>query len=254
MKLSIHNLNITIANKSICHDLNLELHENQIWGLLGPNGSGKTTLLHTLAGLHKPTSGEIFLATKNIRHLSAKKISQQLAILFQEIHFAFPQTVWEFCLAARYPHLNLFKQENDHDKEIVTDALNKLELLNYKHRLVTRLSGGEKRRLAIASLLAQTTEIYLLDEPANHLDICHQANVLNHFHHLAVNENKIVLMSLHDMNLAQQFCTHILLLFGDGNYMQGTCAKILTAKNLSALYQHPINQFSNDAIPFWRIA
>lgn len=245
--MNIKNATITIAHKIICQQLNLELRPGEMWGILGPNGSGKTTLLHTLAGLHAITSGDIWLGPDKLTTLSPKKIAKQLAILFQDTHPIFPQTVWDYCLDARYPHLSYFKKMSEQDQAIVEHALQIMELLPFKQQLITRLSGGEKRRLAIAALLAQTPRIYLLDEPTNHLDIRHQLSTLRHFRDLAEKKSAIVMMTLHDMNLAQQFCNRVLLLFPDRSTIQGNTSDILTTENLTRLYQCSVRKRINYA-------
>jgi len=150
--------------------------------------------------------------------------------------------VWEYCLSSRFPHLSYFNKPNHEDEKIVIHALEKMDLTHLAKRVVGKLSGGEKRRLAIAALLTQKPEIYLLDEPTNHLDIKHQHQVLNYFRELARHTQATIVMSLHDVNLAQQYCDHILLLYPNGETLQGPSSEILTTHNLSKLYQLSMNK------------
>ena len=244
-------ITIAINNKMICQDLNLAIRPGDIWGLLGPNGCGKTTLLHALAGLHPLIEGDMKLDNHFYTTLSVRSIAQNIGILFQHFHSSFPQTVWEYCLTSRYPHLSYFKKESSKDKHIVMQALQLMALDPFMHKTIDHLSGGEKRRLAIATVLAQTPSIYLLDEPTNHLDVQHQMRVLNHFTDLAQNNTAGIMMALHDVNLAQQFCNRILLLFPDGCIQQGTANEMLTVENLTRLYQHPIKKILADTTTFW---
>jgi iron complex transport system ATP-binding protein len=249
--LSTLQLSVKIGDKTICHDFSWEAHAQQVWGILGQNGSGKTTLLHTLAGLRPAQSGNITIEKKNITTLSAKTLAQYRGILFQEDHTLFPQTVWEYCLAARYPHLNYLKQDSAHDRAIVKQALQDMELHLFDTRLVTHLSGGEKRRLAVATLIAQTPQIYFLDEPTNHLDMRYQIYLLNYLKQLAKNQSAIILMTLHDVNLAQQFCDKLLLLFPEGEVLSGTPEEVLTIANLSRLYQYPMRRIREGENALW---
>jgi iron complex transport system ATP-binding protein len=137
------------------------------------------------------------------------------------------------------------------DKHIANAALTLLQLDKKLSQKVHTLSGGERRRLAIATLLTQAPQIYLLDEPMNHLDIRHQMLILQHFKHLAAIKSATVLMSLHDINIAQQFCSQILLLFGDGTSLHGTPKDVLTEENLTRLYQHPLKSHVLGAQQFW---
>lgn len=251
MNLHAKQISIKAGEKIICKSLNLHLHSGEIWGILGPNGCGKTSLLHALAGLHPVIQGEILLGENKFAQLSMKTIAQSLGLLFQDFSTQFPQTVWEYCLTARYPHLPYFKREGKFDKQIVMQALQLMELDGLGQKSILHLSGGEKRRLALAGLLAQTPKIYLLDEPTNHLDIRHQMKVLKHFQYLAANHSKTIVMSLHDINLAQQFCDHILLLFADGDFLQGMKGEVLTPENLTRLYQHPMMVMEHNEVCYF---
>jgi len=234
-------LGLRMGKKTLCHGLEIEMQPGQRWALLGPNGSGKTTFLHALAGLHSPTNGQIFLGEENISQLPPLKIAQSMGLLFQEWTDFFPQTVWEYCLASRYSQLNYLKKYTSHDQAVAKKSLQIMELEDFSQKNIQHLSGGERRRLAIAALLTQAPMIFLLDEPTNHLDIRHQLLALQHFTQLAKTQSATVIMSLHDINLAERFCTHALLFFPDGT-LQGTIADVLIEANLTRLYQHPLKK------------
>lgn len=241
MLLETKQLSISIGQKMICHHLNCCFYPGEVWGILGPNGSGKTTFLQTLIGLHPIEGGDIWLRGQSLKAQSILSIAKSIGILFQDFHQAFSQTVGDYCQASRYPHLTYSKRMKDSDKDIVTQALASMHLDHLKERQITALSGGEKRRLSIAALLAQSPIIYLLDEPTNHLDISYQIQVLHHFQHLAKMQGASIIMSLHDINLAARFCSHIMLFYPLGKVLTGSVQTMLTAENLTRLYQHPIN-------------
>lgn len=238
MMLKTENLCITIGKNIICRHLNWQVNAGEVWGILGPNGSGKTTLLHTLAGLHTQFQGEILIANEKLSHFTPKLLAQKTGILFQHITETFSQTVWEYCLAARFPHQHYFQKKSSHDEAVAKNALQLVELDTLAQHNISQLSGGQKRRLAIACVLIQTPDLFLLDEPNNHLDIRHQIQILKHFRMLSHQESKAIVMTLHDINLAQQFCTHLLLISKDGMIQQGTASELINAENLSKLYGH----------------
>lgn len=234
LRLSVDNITVYMDKQIICHHLSLQLHAGMIWGVLGANGSGKTTLLHALAGLHPLAQGHIFLQHQTLTSLPRKQIARSIGMLFQDTPFNFPQTVYDYCAAARFAHANQFHALTLHDKRCVDEALQVMSLQSMQHQFITALSGGEKRRVAIASVLAQTPTIYLLDEPTNHLDIRYQANLLAHLKKLSTRH--CVVMSLHDPNLVQQYCDHVLMILPDQSVLCGKTNELLTTENLSRLY------------------
>lgn len=234
--------NLTLA-RNTCKNLQLDIQAGEIWGILGPNGSGKTTLLHTLAGLEKPLSGQIFLCGNALKKLSRQAIAKDLGILFQTSHDVFPLSLFDYCHTGQFPH-------GTNDADLTRHALASMDLLSKAHHSIKTLSGGERRRLSIAALLTQAPQVYLLDEPTNHLDLRHQLQTLHHFSLLA-KKNACIVMALHDIHLAQQFCHKMILLFTDGTYLVGNLKETLTEENLTRLYQHSLQSCSSEGKIFW---
>ena len=242
MMLRSEQLSISIGGKQVCNALDLNIEAGQVWGILGRNGIGKTTLLHTLAGLREADSGEIFLNSNSINQLSRKHIAQRIGLLLQHHEDSFPASVLETVISGRHPHINQWRWENESDHEIALQALQSVALQDLASRPVNQLSGGERQRVAIAGLLTQQPEIYLLDEPNSHLDLNYQIQILNHFSQLAREQHNAIVMSLHDINLAARYCDHLLLLLGNGEYLQGPTHTLLNTDNLQRLFQHPLQE------------
>lgn len=249
--LQIENITITVSNNIVCRDLSFKLQPGDRLAILGPNGSGKTSLLRALANLHAIHSGKILLNRIDLANLHRKYIARSIGILFQDFFTNFPQTVAEYCSAARFPHLAYFQAQSKLDKQMVMDALQLMELDHLSSRQISELSGGEKRRLAIASLLSQNPSFYLLDEPTNHLDLRFQIRVLKHFYTLCETKKAAMIMALHDPTLAQNFCDRVLLLFPEGESVYGPSNDVLTKQNLTRLYQHTIDSFVIKKSIFW---
>lgn len=228
-------LNVTELALNIprAYRLSLHLQSGDTLGILGANGVGKTTLLHTLAALRSYEQGKISIEAenreKNLPEFTALELARTVGLLLQDLSFEFPASVEETVGLGAYPRKSDPKQERDAD---LAKILTQFELNQLKTRCVTQLSGGEKRRVQLAMLALQNPEIYLLDEPNNHLDLRHQLSVLSYFQRL----NKILIMNLHDVNLAQRFCTHILLLNKNHCYFGTT--ELLNPEYLAKTFEH----------------
>ena len=251
--LESHNLNVRIGEQQICHHANFKFQAGECWGILGINGAGKTTLLHTLAGLRSPESGQISLRGDPLQHMSRRTIARHLGLMPQDTPDPFPATVLDTALIGRHPHLSRWQWESSQDIEKAQAVLEQVDLRGFEQRHVNTLSGGERRRLALATLLVQTPKMLLLDEPTNHLDLHHQHKLLRLLRDLADNGASIV-MVLHDINHVVRYCDHVLLLFGNGEISLGRQDKILNAEVLSRLYDHPVIEVAREQQRFFTSA
>ncbi len=243
MKLNTRRLTIAAGERVLVRELDLALEAGQRWAILGPNGSGKTTLLHTLAGLRPPRAGAVELDGQPLDALERREIARRLGLMPQDTPDPFPATVLETALIGRHPHLSRWQWEGPADRQMALAALETVGLAGCAHRSVSSLSGGERRRLAFATLLVQDPPLLLLDEPTNHLDFPHQHAVLERLSRLAA-DGRGVAMSLHDVNLARRYCSHALLLHGDGRCEQGTIDAMLTSVKLEQLYGMPFRHMT----------
>lgn len=237
--LSAEAVTLSVPDRTLCRGLSLTVAAGQCWAILGPNGAGKTTLLLTLAGLREPDGGTVTIDGTPMPRLSRRQIARRLGLLPQDSRDPFPATVLETALLGRHPHLPPWQGEGPDDLAKAIQALETVGLQAMRDRDTASLSGGERRRLALATLLTQDPPLLLLDEPTNHLDLHHQIAILDHQRQLA-DAGRGVLMVLHDPNLAARFATHALLLFGDGSWEAGRASELLEENRLGRLYGHPI--------------
>ena len=247
--LTLANLSIARGKQRLCSPLNLTIAPGDFWGILGPNGCGKSTLLQTLCGQLPPAQGQLLLNGQALHTINTRAIAQQMGILFQDTHFTFPQTIRDYCADARFPHQPLLRRHS-HEPAQVLQALAALRLTTLADKNIQHLSGGEQRRAAIAALLVQAPAIYLLDEPANHLDVPHQMLVMRLLR--AISQDQAVVMSLHDINLAARYCNKILLFLPDGGTLHGSSTDLLTSEHLSRVYQYPIDAISDSDQTYWQ--
>jgi iron complex transport system ATP-binding protein len=238
--LTIHDLDVAIGSVDVAAGLNLAIRPGEFWGLLGPNGVGKTTLLKTLAGVRSPERGGIRLTGKPLDELGRRTIAQSLGMLPQHSHYAFDASCLQTALVGRHPHIRAWSRESAADRDRAREALDDLQLLALAERSCMDLSGGESRRLALATLLVQDPAVMLLDEPTNHLDPANQVTILNVLERKVRERRKAALMALHEVNLATCYCSHVLMLYGNGDWEAGPTRSLLTADNLSRLYRCPV--------------
>lgn len=240
MKLATRALDVSIGGKPVCRGLDLGVATGSRWAILGVNGVGKTTLLTTLAGLRAPDAGEILLDGAPLHAMAPRQRALRLGLMTQEdsFHISDPETTaLEVALLGRLPHQDWWRAETAHDVALARTALAAVGLPDIAARRAAQLSGGERRRLALAALLAQEVPLCLLDEPTSHLDLHRQIAFMD----LLVGwSERTLLMTLHDVNLAARYCTHALLLFGDGAWCAGPVAEMLSAEALTRLYRHPV--------------
>jgi iron complex transport system ATP-binding protein len=228
-------LTVTIAGIGVCRELDFSVAPGQCWAILGRNGAGKTTLLHTLAGLRAPAAGTIALDGRPLAALSAREVARTRGLLTQDDSDAFGATVLETAMIGRHPYLSRWQWESADDLRIAREALALMDIADAEQRDVRTLSGGERRRVALAALLTQQPRLFLLDEPSSHLDLAHQLAVLRRLTALAREQGSALIMVLHDINLARRFCDHVLML-DHGAAIAGAAAELLTAERLSKIY------------------
>jgi iron complex transport system ATP-binding protein len=237
--LAAEALTIRAGPRLLVERLTLPLRRGEFLAILGRNGCGKSRTLHALAGLDSPAAGRVLLDGRALASLRRRDVARRLGLLPQDREDALALTALESVSLGRHPHLRFWQRESAQDLALARDALARVGLEDCTARSLSTLSGGEQRRVAVAALLAQRPQVYLLDEPSNHLDPQHQIGILNLFRSLC-DDGASVIATLHDPNLAARFADSVLLLHGDGRYRLGATDDVLDAASLSELYQTPI--------------
>lgn len=232
-------LRISVPGRVLVDELDIAVAPGEFVAVLGRNGTGKTLSLLTLTGLRPADGGAVFLGGNEISSMPRQQVAKRLALLPQDTEDVFPATVLDTALIGRHPHIGRLRWESASDHDVARRSLAAVGIEELAMRDVLSLSGGERRRLAIAQVLAQDPRIYLLDEPTNHLDPQHQLDALRVFRN-AADKGAAVIASLHDVNLAARFADRCLLLFGDGRWELGATSDILDEESLEALYHVPM--------------
>lgn len=233
--LACTQLTVEVAGRTLVRDLELTIPSGTVTAVLGRNGAGKTLTMHTLAGLRAPARGVVTLDGEALANWPRRALALKLGLLTQTTEDPFPSTVLDSVLVGRHPHIDFWRWESDADRAIARAALAAVALEDLAERDIDTLSGGERRRVALATLLAQNPDVLLLDEPINHLDPHHQLDVLKLLRDRA-RDGRSIVMSLHDAGLAARFSDHALLMFGDGEWLSGPTSDVLTPETMTKLY------------------
>ena len=210
IKIKLENFSTGYKNKIIIDSINLSINSGEWLGIIGANGSGKSTLIKGICRIIKPQKGKVFLRGKDINNLSNKSISQQISFLPQGINSNLSISVSDLVALGRSPYKNFWDFDlTKNDKSIIEESLKLVEILELKDCLLSEISGGQRQRAFLALALAQETEIIVLDEPTNYLDINHQIKFLQILKDLQLKKNLTIITVLHDLNLCARFSDQI---------------------------------------------
>ncbi len=226
----------------VSSNINLELHEGELIGLVGANGIGKSTLLRTLTRVQQPLSGSISIHSKILDAYSPLDLAKALSLVLTETVASKNLSVFELVALGRQPYTNWVGNLSETDIDIVNTALRQTNIHELKHKKCYELSDGQLQKVMIARALAQDTSIIVLDEPTTHLDMYHKAYILKLLQKLAKETNKTILFSSHEIDLAIQLCDKLIVMTKDG---------IVTDSPKSLIQQGAFNSlFPKDLIIF----
>jgi len=224
------------GRRTVLQGINLGFAPGGFTIIIGPNASGKSTLLRCLAGLLRPSAGEVRLGGEDVAHLARKAVARQLGLLPQNMEIPEAITVEELVGRGRYPHQRLLRQWSLADEAAVHGAMATTATLALASRQVQELSGGQRQRVAIAMALAQETPILLLDEPISFLDLSHQIEVLELCRQLE-GEGRTLVAVLHDLNLACRYASRLIVM-KDGQIVgDGPPADIMTESLIEHVFE-----------------
>lgn len=233
--MKVQALNAGYPPRTILQDISLSVNTGQFICIIAPNGAGKSTLLKTIAGILPPLQGEVWLNGKPLDSYSRRELATQIAVVGSEIT-ALEYTAWQIVLMGRFPHLGRLSPATAKDYALVTKAMQETGIWHKKDFPCNKLSQGEQQKVIIARALAQQPKVLLLDEPTAHLDVCNQYAVLHMIKQLSLHKHLGVVAVIHDVNLALEFSTHLLLLKGGETLAFGRPQEILSAALLKELY------------------
>ncbi|MEJ8543810.1 ABC transporter ATP-binding protein [Brevibacillus borstelensis] len=235
-RLYTEKLDIAYSDRFIVENLNLSIPEGKITALVGANGSGKSTILKAMARMMRPNGGTVFLDGKSIHSQPTKDVAKQLAILPQNPVAPDGLTVSELISYGRFPHQKGFGSLSKQDKEIIQWAVQVTGMGAFSDRPVDQLSGGQRQRAWIAMALAQGTNMLFLDEPTTYLDMAHQLEVLKLLQQLNSEQQRTIVMVVHDLNHATRFAQHMVAIKQGTIVSEGAPEEVMTQEVLREVF------------------
>ena len=222
----------------------IDIEPGSFMVLAGPNGSGKSTLFSLINGLIKPAAGTVTAGGREITSIPARERARIMGMVSQINKITFDYTVEEMVAMGRYPYQGLFSGESKNDREAVDQVIHRLELSEYRNRSIRSLSGGEYQRVLLARVLVQQTDILLLDEPGNHLDLKHQTMLLNLLKE-EVSHGKTVVAVLHDLNQVLYYADCGLLLKDGVCVRSGVPGDFLTRSTIKEVFGVSMKEYQS---------
>lgn len=236
IKLEVQNISLSYNHHPVVEGLSFQLNPGELVGLVGPNGCGKSSIIRAVSRIIPLYAGKISLDGKELRLISHGELARRLGVVPQSPFIPETFTVSEVVLLGRNPHLGLLRNESSKDLAVAGWAMERTGITHLAERRMGELSGGEKQRVTIARVLAQEPRIILLDEPTANLDINHQLEILDLIRSLCDEKELAVLIALHDLNLASQYCHRLLMLKKGQVHAVGTPREVITITNIKEVY------------------
>lgn len=236
MSLEARGLTLTYDMHTVVDGLDLALPAGKITAIVGANGCGKSTLLRGLSRVLRPHAGAVLLDGADLRSMHPKQVARRVALLPQHPVAPGGMTVTELVGLGRHPHQGALRPRNRDDDRIVAEAMEATDTVELADRPVEELSGGQRQRVWIAMVLAQRTEVLLLDEPTSFLDLAHAVDVLDLVTDLNHERGTTVAMVLHDLNLAARYATHLVAVKQGRIVAEGTPAQVITAERVQDVF------------------
>ena len=249
--IKLNNISHHIGKQQILHDITLSLPTAQVIALIGPNGAGKSTLFSVMARLQPLQSGQVSFAVDNeerdIVSCQARTLAKTVAMLGQDNHVQGRLRVHELLMFGRYPYHQ--GQPTADDQQKVQEILERFELEPLAERFLSTLSGGQRQRVLIAMIVCQDTPYLLLDEPLNNLDMYHAGRLMRELRQLSNNQQKTVVIVLHDINQAAQFADTVVTMKAGEVTAVGRPADVITKETMKDLYNVDVTVLSHQGRP-----
>ncbi|MFD0697381.1 ABC transporter ATP-binding protein [Paenibacillus sp. GCM10027628] len=245
--IEVKQLSRSFRGQQVLENISFEVGHGEFFGIIGPNGSGKSTLLRLLSGIDAVTEGEVRLEGQLVSSYSRKELARWLAVLQQDALPPVGFTVKEVVEMGRYPFQNWLGEDSENAESLIASIIDKLDLEPMVNRTIELLSGGERQRVALGKVMAQQPRLLMLDEPTTFLDIGYQVQMMDYIKEWQRASQLTVVAVLHDLNLAAQYCSRLMVVHQGKLAAMGTPKEIITSELIAEVYgtepivlQHPV--------------
>lgn len=235
--VSVRGVSCRLGGREVLHDVDLDVRAGTLVVVVGPNGAGKSTLFSVVSGDLPATAGTVALDGRPLSDWTPAELARRRAVLGQSHDVSFGFTVAEVVAMGRYPWTS--RDDVAADADLVAWALERTDTVHLAGRSFRQLSGGERARVSLARVLAQDTDLVLLDEPTAALDLRHQEEVLVLARRLA-RAGRTVVVVAHDLSLASAHADELVVVAEGTVAAHGTPAEVLTADLVGRTYGLPV--------------
>ncbi|HUP60300.1 MAG TPA: ABC transporter ATP-binding protein [Thermoanaerobaculia bacterium] len=234
--LELRAVSYAYADVAAVRDVQLAIGERQLVALTGPNGSGKSTLLKLVARVLAPHGGDVLFEDKPLAQWHAKEYARRVGYLPQDPDPAFPMRAIEVVLSGRAPFLGRFAWETDRDWEEASRALAMCDASHLADRYLDEMSGGERKRVFLARVLAGTPRLILLDEPFSALDISHVQQFSALLRDVVDRTGCTVLFAAHDLNWAAAHSDRMLVMQSGALALDAAPSEVMRGEVMRTLF------------------
>ncbi len=222
-------------------DASFEIPRGTVTALVGVNGSGKSTLFKAIMGFIPAAKGDIRLLGRNVKEALRENLVAYVP-QSEEVDWSFPVLVEDVVMMGRYGHMGFFRQASAADRQAVKDALTRVNMLDYRHRQIGELSGGQRKRVFLARALAQDGRVILLDEPFTGVDVKTEEQIVTLLRELR-DEGRVMLVSTHNLGSVPEFCDRTVLVKGTV-LAYGPTETTFTRENLEKAFGGVLRHFT----------
>lgn len=239
-------LSVGYNGRALIHDINISIEKGEIVTLIGPNGSGKSTILKSITRQLRLVGGHVWIQSEELDRISQRALAKKMAVVLTERMKPELMTCRDVVSTGRYPYTGRLGLLSEEDEALVTEAMERVHALELSNRDFNAISDGQRQRVLLARAICQDPEIIVLDEPTSYLDIRHKLELLSILRSMAKEKDITVIMSLHEIDLAQKISDKIICVKGEIIARYGTPSEVLSEKIVSELYELTEGSYNAD--------